>query len=126
LAFLSYVRCGIIQIRGIFFLVFTALFIFPKVEAIWLRAGLDTSKVQWLLASANTMQYICLGLLVGQATLFLLLELWSPLWRRWRAWGMTLFTAIFTFVALATITMTSVAAMIAVQMVIVKPRINAH
>ncbi|CAN5437300.1 hypothetical protein BH09VER1_BH09VER1_52310 [soil metagenome] len=110
---LTYTRAAVIIVPGLIFLSFTSIFLLPKVEAIWIMAGLSTSKAQWLITLNETLFSNEIYLVVGTLLVFTLLECYCRPWPRWRALVTLLVVALFNLYILFTLTTITVTACLA-------------
>lgn len=115
---LTYIRAAAIFLPGLFFLAFVTIFIFPKVEALWLEAGLQASHAQSFMRATQTLFSSARYLIIVLLTIFCLLEcLWAP-WPRWRAMVTTIAVSAFNIFVLLTLTTATISVCLTVPKLI--------
>jgi ABC-type proline/glycine betaine transport system permease subunit len=123
-AVITYLAAVLLTVPTLALFSFSIIVHLPKLEQIWTEAGLDASRVQWLLDTCrflpNNFYFICAALVL----LLVLIEVKLKGWGRWRK--RVLLGAVFMFQLLVMLELAFVttASLLAVskKMVEVKPK----
>jgi len=109
----TYLRTGVFLIPTLLAWAFTTLFLLPKVRQLWNDAGLMTSRVQWLMETAEFLIVPLAFIFVGGFVILLILEFWWPAWPRYRRVVFACIALFIHTVVLAGILAISTAALVA-------------
>lgn len=112
-AWRTYLRAVALLIPTIFFWLFALTFLVPKLEQMWQVAGLNASKVQWLMDLCDGLKQNFTFVVAGVVGVLLLLEFRWAAWPRYRRTVVACVTLFFHTAVLAGITAIAVAVCVA-------------
>lgn len=109
----TYLRAGVMLSPSIFFWLFASVFLVPKLEQIWLEAGLSGSRVQWLMDASNFPRQYFYYIVPGGVLALLLVESYWTAWPRYRRVVVACVTLFFHTAVLIGITTIATSALVA-------------
>ena len=80
----AYLRMTLLLMPALVTWVFAGLFLQPKLELIWRESSLNKSNAQWLISLSTILQGSFLPIVICAVLFFILLDLYTSSWKRFR------------------------------------------
>ncbi len=116
-AFHTYVRAAGLLLPSVFFLIFSSIFLIPKLEWTWEMAGVDIYRAEWLL-NASTLFPRYYPFVIGMAVLAgFSMEHFIPKFARRRSTVVSVVVIVINFAMMTTLAGIAIAALLAAPMI---------